>query len=407
MEMDMTRKSFAAAGRALAVVLVFLLSVVRARAGEKVILRFNETHGAQPYSGLTSDGVGNLYGTTFGGGKNNCGTAFELSPAGSGAWTETVLYSFQGCLSAGLVPYGTMLFDKQGNLYGAEDGEFGSPGAIFELSKGTDGIWSGKVIYQFARGEGSPNGDLTWDSAGNLYGTADSSYYYGGEVFELSKQPGGSWKETVVYTFPSPGRVAAPTAGVIFDSKGNLYGPAHLNGTHGYTGVVYELSPQANGPWTLTVIYDSRESSYPDSRLVFDSSGNLYGTATDSNHGQVFELSPAAGATWTEKAIYHFVSGNDASQPQAPLIMDSGGNLYGTSTLGGRGCNQNSCGVVYKLSPQSDGTWKENTLHEFESATDGSQPLAGLFLDESGNLFGTTFYGGSRYGYGTVFEITP
>ena len=404
----MTRKPLAA-GRALAVGLVFLLNVVGARAGENVILRFNETHGAQPYSGLTSDGVGNLYGTTSVGGKTNCGTAFELSPAGTvDTWTETVLYSFQGCLSPGPVPYGTMLFDKQGNLYGAENGEFGSAGAIFELSKGPDGTWSEKVIYQFATSEGSPNGDLTWDSAGNLYGTAAYPYGTNGEVFELSPQPGGgSWRKTVLYTFPSPEGVAYPDAGVVFDGKGNLYGPAFFSGHGSFEGAVYELSPQANGPWALTVIYVSNESSNPDSRLVFDSNGNLYGTATDSNYGQVFELSPATGGTWNETAIYHFASGRDGSEPRAPLIMDSGGNLYGTSALGGRGCNQNSCGVVYKLSPQSDGTWKETVLHQFESAEDGSQPQEGLLLDASGNLFGTTSYGGSRYGYGTVYEITP
>ena len=405
----MTRKSVAAAGKALAVGLVFLLNVVGARAGEKVILRFNETHGAQPYSGLTSDGLGNLYGTTSAGGKNNCGTAFELSPASSaGTWTETVLYSFQGCQAPGPVPYGTMLFDKQGNLYGAENGRFGSAGAIFELSKGPDGTWSEKVICQFAISEGSPNGELTWDSAGNLYGTAASPFSSGGEVFELIPQPGGgSWKETVLYTFPSPGGVSYPNAGVVFDGKGNLYGPAFFSANDSFEGAVYELSPQANGPWALTMIYVSNESSNPDSRLVFDSNGNLYGTATDSNYGQVFELSPATGGTWSETAIHHFASGSDGSEPRTPLIIDGDGRLYGTTVIGGKGCNQSSCGVVYRLSPQGGGIWKETILHQFESAEDGSQPQEGLLLDASGNLFGTTSYGGSRYGYGTVYEITP
>jgi len=149
-------------------------------------------------------------------------------------------------------------------------------------------------------------------------------------------------------------------------------------------------------------------AEYPDSRLTFDASGNLYGTAQLSKYGSVFELSPTSSGAWTETTIHTFTAGKDGANPAgANLVFDASGNLWGTTPSGGKGCNHNLCGVVYKLSPQSGGTWTETIVHPFESASDGSEPGAGLFLDSSGNLYGTTYHGGSRYGYGTVYEITP
>jgi len=398
--------SYASVGRALAVALAVLFSAMIAQAGERVILQFNPTQGYGSLSGLTSDSAGNLYGATSLGGSPStyCGTAFELSPGSAGKWTETVLFEFQTCTYPGLSPIGAMVFDKQGNLYGVNLVGFNGGGEIFQLSKGTTGAWSYSVVHTFSTVEGSPNGDLTWDSAGNLYGT--TSFYqttFDGEAFELSPQPDGSWKETVLYTFPAPNGVGQPSAGVIFDSKGNLYGPASL-GVGGSTGgVIYELSPQANGPWTLTVLYNGGN---PTSRLTFDSTGNLYGTSNQIN-GDVFELSQTSAGKWTETIVHSFASGSDGSYPVGPLVIDGSGSLYGTTTYGGVGCSQSLCGVVYKLTPQGSGMWKETIVHPFESAGDGSQPQQGLFLDSAGNLFGTTYVGGSRYGYGAVYEITP
>lgn len=388
--------------------LAFFFNVSGAQAGENVILQFNHTEGSAPISGLTSDGAGNLYGTTTAGGKGNCGTVFELSPGSAGKWTETVLYSFRGCRSVSQVPYGTLAIDKEGNLYGTQIQYFNS-GQIFELMKGANGTWSYSIIHNFGT-EGTPLGDLTWDASGNLYGaTAFNSTSFNGEVFELSPQPNGNWNETVLYTFPAPNGVGFPVGGVIFDSKGNLYGAAG-NGSNGGFGAAYELSPQASGPWALTVLhnFDGSDGSELNSRLVFDSSGNLYGTATDPfPNGEVFELIQSSGGKWKEETIYTFASGSDGSAPQGTLVFDASGNLYGTTARGGLGCNGSLCGVVYRLSPQSGGGWKETILHTFESADDGSAPGEGLLVDNAGHLFGTTIYGGGRFGYGTVFEITP
>jgi uncharacterized repeat protein (TIGR03803 family) len=412
----MTNKSFAPPAStaaqvfAIALALLFSFSAAVAQAGETVIHRFNKTQGSGPLSGLTSDSAGNLYGTTYSGGAANCGTVFELSPSSGGTWTEAVLYSFTGCTQVTQTPRGTLAIDKTGNLFGVLQGYFTS-GLIFELLKGANGTWSYTVVHNFGSNEGDPNVDLTWDSAGNLYGTTSlDSTGFDGEAFELSSQPGGSWKETVLYSFNYSNAVSGPNAGVIFDSKGNLYGP-YFGGSAGFGGV-YELSPQANGTWMLTVVYNftSATGGGPYSKLTFDTSGNLYGTANQAGPlfvGEVFKLTPTPNGQWTETTIHTFNSGNDGAYPQGTLVFDASGNLYGTTLDGGLGCNQSLCGTVFKLTPRSNGTWKETILHQFESAEDGSEPQAGLLLDSSGNLYGTTSVGGGRYGYGTVFEITP
>lgn len=412
----MITKSFmllaSAPGRVFVVAFALLFNVAGARAGEKVILAFDITQGYESGSGLTIDSAGNLYGTTPSGGANNCGNAFELSPSSSGKWTETIIYSFKGCQFPAPSPSGTMVLDKAGNLYGAAQGDFGSSGVIFELAKGANGSWSYSLVHNFTTSEGAPNGDLTWDSDGNLYGTTSfDSTTFQGVAFKLSPQPDSSWKETILYTFPAPNGVGFPAAGVVFDNAGNLYGPAFfgVGGSGGY-GAIYGLSPQTSGPWKLTVIRNFTETSgaqFPSSRLIFDSSGNLYGASSQANFGQIFELSPNSGSMWKLTIIHAFTSGSDGRYPVGALVFDPSGNLYGATTYGGSGCNRFLCGTVYKLTPQNEGPWQETILHPFESAGDGSEPLQGPVLDSFGNLYGTTYFGGSRYGYGTVYEITP
>lgn len=392
------------AGRALILGACLYFSSSLAQASEKVILRFNQTLGSSPLSGLTSDSAGNLYGTTGGGGEAGCGTLFELSPNSSGNWTETVLYSFQGCNNFTQTPRGTLLIDKHGNFYGVQQGYFTS-GQIFEVSKSGSGKWNYKIIHSFGTNEGEPNPDLTWDNAGNIYGTTQlDSTGFDGEAFELSPQSGGTWKETIIYSFYYGG-VGFPVGGPTFDDKGNLYGAAYY-GPNGTFGSAYELSPQTGGSWKLTVL-SSGAFSEPGSKLTFDSQGNLFGTAGSGDYGEIFELTPGANGKWTETQVHAFSSGKDGSYPQGTLVLDSAGNLYGATVFGGLGCNGSYCGVVYKLSPQAGGQWKETILHQFESAEDGSEPEAGVFLDSSGNIFGTTATGGTRYGFGTVYEITP
>jgi uncharacterized repeat protein (TIGR03803 family) len=398
------------AARVLAAGMILLCNVIGAQAGERVILRFNKTEGSHPSSALISDAAGNLYGTTTAGGEKDCGTVFELSPSSGGQWTEKVLYSFRGCTQVTLTPRGSMAIDPKGNLFGVQVG-YSNSGQIFELKKGTNGAWSYSVIYVFGSNgssEGSPNTDLVWDSVGNLYGTTASEFgTINGEVFELSPQPSGIWKENVLYTFPAPNGVGYPVAGVTFDNKGNLYGGAFY-GSNGAFGAVYELSPQANGKWNLSTLYNFTPAtgSELNSQLIFDASGNLYGTTRQLNTGVVFQLSPTSSGTWKEKTIYTFRSGGDGNWPLG-LVVDSNGNLYGSTSSGGRGCNGFLCGVVYRLRLSKSNSWNEAILHNFESAEDGSGPGAGLLLDNAGHLYGTTYYGGGRYGYGTVFEVTP
>jgi uncharacterized repeat protein (TIGR03803 family) len=413
---DKSFARFASTARRLCIALAIFLSAVSAQAGERVIFQFNENQGFNPNTGLISDSAGNFYGAANGG-IGNCSNLYELSPGSNGTYTEAIVYTFQNCNRTGLYPIGALSIDKNGNLYGAEYGFSAADGSglVYELTKQTNGTFTYSVLHNFGGNEGGPFGDFAWDSVGNIYGaTSHDSTTFNGEVFELSPQPNGTWKETVLYRFPAPNGVGSPAGSVVLDSQGNLYGATHDGlGGSGYTsrGAVYELVPQSSGPWKLILLYNfplGTGTESPNSRLTFDTSGNLYGTTQARNYGAVFQLSPNPGGVWIETAIHTFTAGKDGANPAgAILVFDASGNLWGTTPSGGKGCNHNLCGVVYKLSPQSGGTWIETIVHPFESASDGSEPDAGLFLDSSGNLYGTTYHGGSRYGYGTVYEITP
>lgn len=390
----------------LAAIFAVVFWAASAHASEKNLFVFSLLQGVHPEATLVADSNGNFFGTTTSGGKNNCGTLFELSLA-AGKWTETVLYSCQQ--PQGPMPTGPLTFDKMGNLYGVAQASRSE--AIAEFSRAGNGTWSESIIHQFKATEGLPNPELAWDNAGNLYGTTQvDSTGYNGEVFELSPQANGTWNETILYKFPAPDGAGIPTAGVVIDSKGNLYGPTY-NGMGGEStyGAIYELSPQTNGTWKFTLIYNFTlsDGGGPYSRLVFDSNGNLYGASAQANtYGEVFELLPNSNGSWNEKTLYTFTSGSDGYYPVGAPVFDASGNLYGATIWGGAGCGQNICGVVYKLSPTA-GSWKETILHAFVSANDGSEPNAGVILDSSGNIHGTTYFGGSRFGYGTVYEITP
>ncbi len=201
----MKRRWFGAMLRqVLSLVLGLAFNAATAQAGENVILRFDQTRGANPSSALVEDAAGNLYGTTTLGGAANCGIVFELSPGPDGKWTETILFSFPSCtFPPGLAVGGTLVFDKQGNLYVVATNSdcCQIPGGfVFRLSKGANGMWSGAVIYRFTADDGYPYSDLTTDSAGNLYGTTYlSSSTSNGKVFKLSPQPGGKWQETILF----------------------------------------------------------------------------------------------------------------------------------------------------------------------------------------------------------------
>ncbi|MBV8888482.1 MAG: VCBS repeat-containing protein [Alphaproteobacteria bacterium] len=365
--------------------------------------------GYRPNGALVMDAAGNLYGTTFSGGiqntsnlcgVNRCGVVFELTPNGTG-WTETVLYRF--C--------------SQTNC---ADGQRPNPGSL--------------VI----------------DGAGNLYGTTG----YGGTgvscgngcgvVFELSpNRQRTAWTETVLYSFCPQSKCADgafPNGGLLVDATGNLYGTTTEGGgtacpsNSAGCGVVFELSPnQQQTAWTETVLYRFCQKSkctdggLPNTGLIMDGSGNLYGTTNTGGAntvanvcsygcGAAFELTPNQARTaWSEAVLYSFCSQancSDGALPSAGLVIDASGYLYGTTYGGGY---QNfctgiiGCGVVFELVPGQQAEWTEMVLYDFCAQTnclDGFQPFAGLLIDRTGNLYGTAQNGGA-YTFGTAFELAP
>jgi uncharacterized repeat protein (TIGR03803 family) len=412
---------------------VFLTAPLATAQTERVLHSFgsNAKAGLGPASNLIFDSRGNLYGTTITGGTYNVGTVFELSPEPGGNWTETLLHSFATGGHDGQAPYAGIVFDSAGNLYGTTTaGGIGSGGIVFELLRPVPPSthWSEKVLHNFLpyndRDGSYPGGALLFDSAGNLYGTTqaggDSA---AGTVFELSPSVSGSWTEALIYSF-SPnakglGDGKSPDCGLIFDSAGNLYGTTRGGGSLG-NGTVFELTPSGGGAWTETVLYSfasgATDGAYPLGGLIFDSSGNLYGTASQGGPqggGTVYKLTPSSYGGWTETVLYFFYPvfpSTDGNYPIGNVVFDSSGNLYGTTAEGGIGyCFGLGpvCGIVYKLTPAA-GPWTETVLHYFnDNGSDGYYPFAGLVPGSGGNLYGATELGGTagRGGGGTVFVI--
>lgn len=380
--------------------------------------------GSEPTAALILDQAGNLYGTAEAGGSHQLGTVFKLTPGADGKWTETVLFNFTGA-ETGSTPAAALIFDQAGNLYGTTyNGGLKNGGTAFELSPGADGKWTETLLHTFAGGKdgANPSASLIFDGAGNLYGTTfhgGSSTCSGGcgTVFELSPTSGRAWKESVLYRFcPEKGCSdgSTPYSAVIFDSAGNLYGTTGYGGNVKCgagmgCGVVYELTPNSSASWTESVLYsfcakdDCRDGAYPLDSLIFDEAGNLYGTAEQGGTvggGTVFELSPGSNGSWTEKVLHSF-NGTDGDAPYAGLIFDKAGNLYGTTFEGGSGGG----GVVYALTPNSNGGWDDVNLHNFYD-NPGAIVWSGVVLDSAGNLYGTT-YGDSNSTFGSVYEVTP
>ncbi|HEX4113822.1 MAG TPA: choice-of-anchor tandem repeat GloVer-containing protein [Stellaceae bacterium] len=363
--------------------------------------------GAVPSGDLIVDKAGNLYGTTAQGGAHDNGAVFKLAPDG----TETVLYSFQAENRDGARPYGRLLMDKAGNLYGTTfygSGNACGCGAVFKLA--LDGTET--LLYGFAGGSDGfgPAAGVIADRAGNLYGTTseggdldgDSACFPNGcgTVFELA--PDGT--KTTLYEFAGPltgsGDGSTPDAGVIADASGNLYGTTFAGGAS-YGGAVFKLAP--DGTETVLHSFAGEDGLLPYAGLIADAAGNLYGTTTqggvDHDDGAVFMLAPDG----TETVLHSFVGGKtDGAYPYGSLVADRSGNLYGTTYGGGgSGCQPGyGCGTVFKLAP--DGT--ETLLHSFREASDGAGPSAGLLADKRGNLYGVTSSGG-EHGCGTVFEV--
>jgi uncharacterized repeat protein (TIGR03803 family) len=337
--------------------------------------------------------------------------ALSLGVSSAKSSTTEVLYSFAG-EDDGEYTDTDVAIDAAGNLYGTSvlGGEFGG-GTVWQLSLAGDS-WVHTVLYSFTGGAdgGEPYKGVTLDAAGNLYGTAvtgGSGSCEGGcgVAYKLTKS-GATWTQTVIHAFSGGADGSGPGSRVALDNRGNVYGMTPTGGTNGL-GVVYQLRPKSNGSWVLRVIYTftggSDGSSGSAGKLVFRG-GHIYGAATTgglNGSGTVFELIPARTGEWSFKTLYSFLGAPDGSFPYGGLLFDAAGNLYGTTYYGG----SNGLGAVYKLTPTEVGEWSETLLYSFKSGSDGNSSISNLVSDALGNLYGTTSEGG--LGSGTIFKLTP
>src|ERR1700722_11441968 len=383
-------------------VLVLMMPMVTASASaewkEKVLYSFQGgSDGQTPAGGVVFDKAGNLYGVTNEGGSTcpspGCGTVFQLAPPTQkgGDWIETILYGFIG--TEGSIPVGGAIIDGNGNLYGTTAyggsgtcllfGDNVGCGTVYELSSPTQkgGQWTYTVLYNFQGGKDGlfPWGNLVFDKYGNLYGatqfgggkgTTCNQYFDGncGTVFELSppKQKGGAWKERILYGFAGVadgkqiGDGANPNGGLILDSARRIYGTTYFGGN--------------NQP------------------------GICAGGAGGTGCGTVFELIPPAekGGTWKEKLIYLFQGGKDASTPGGGVTFGIDGGLFGTTVFG----PQDGWGPIFEVTKSSgkSGAWQERILYRFTNGQDGNTPQAGLISDVRGNLYGTARDGNPTWG---------
>jgi uncharacterized repeat protein (TIGR03803 family) len=267
-----------------------------------------------------------------------------------------------------------------------------------------------QILYKFTGGnDGSlPTASLVWDGVGNLYGTTyEGGAFKCGVVFKLMPTPEGSWKESVLYTFTGGTDGSWPVAELTFDPAGNLYGTTAGGGDFGL-GTVFELVPNPDGSWTESVLHSfgaGSDGSGPFAGLSVDANGKLYGTTKVGGAfgaGTVFEIAPQPDGSWTESLIYSFTFKKDGGLPESRVILDASGNLYGfTLYQGGHGN-----GAVYRLTRNMDGSWTESTLYSFKGGRDGAGPFGAPTIDKSGNIYGTTEEGG-YYGHGTVFMLKP
>lgn len=303
--------------------------------------------GASPAASVVMDSAGNLYGTTRLGGPANVGTVFELSPSGS-SWTEKVLYAFTNGPDGGSPQAALTL--RGGALYGSTPGggAFGN-GNIFEL-KQVNGTWQERVLYNFAGG--SNDGAYAYcqpvfDKSGNLYGTtASGGPNQAGTVFKL--QPTGkTWTETVLHFFTGNSDGSNVDDGVVMDAAGNLYGLTLSGGTYS-SGTAYEMI-NSNGTWTEQVLYSftgGLDGGFPSAGVIIDKNGNLFGTAFNgggSGFGTVFELTNAGG-TWSYTVLYTFTGDNDGALPLSNMLL-AGKHLLGTTVEGGTA----QLGVVFEV----------------------------------------------------------
>jgi uncharacterized repeat protein (TIGR03803 family) len=428
------------------ITLLFACLAIPAFAAEnpKTDILYNFTgspDGSAPVGDLIADSQGNLYGATGWGGDGNincsgltgCGVVFELIAPSSrdGQWTEKILHTFTA--GADGAQSGPLVMDSHGNLYATSPagGDLTNPlctnqpgtlvgcGIVYELSK-QNGTWAQTVLHTFEGPDGAePSSGLVFDTQGNLYGSTQiGGANSGGAIFEMSPNGDGTWTESVIYSFDNPSGVGifTPEGNLIFDLRGNLYGTAIGASSigDGTYGVIYELQA---GTWQETTIYSFCCDSEPNGSapgLAIDEADNLYGTTPGGGAvnsrcpdgcGTIFELSPANGL-WSYSTLFEFHDGQGASYyPEAPPLLDSTGNLYGTAGGGG------GCGSVWRLTGAT-GAWAERDFQASHNPPNPCEPNGTPTLGKFGGFYSTSAAGGPKnkkclYGCGTVFAIYP
>jgi uncharacterized repeat protein (TIGR03803 family) len=357
---------------------------------------------------------GNLYGTTaFGGGVGYLGTLFELSPNGAGGWNETFWHSFNNSVTDAGEPLAGLISDPSGNLYGTsyQGGTYGQ-GTVFKFTP----AGAEQILYNFGNGNldgAKPFGGLVFDASGNLYGTTEyGGYSARGTVYELTPQADGTWTEKILYTFhQTTDGPNSPGFSLAIDGSGNLYGVTTLGGPNGGYGTVFELSPQPGGGWTARTLHifhnDGVDGYLPNSNVSMDASGNLYGTTNyggSGGGGVVYQLMRKSNGAWGERIVHNFPKiGKSNGAYASGVIVGPSGNLYGTAIEGG----PYGAGIAFELVARPGGGWAEKILHSFiNDGHDAANPDGAMIFDASGNLYGTAT-GGGTYNRGAVFEIKP
>jgi uncharacterized repeat protein (TIGR03803 family) len=330
------------------------------------------------------------------------GLAAIVAPLVQGQ-TFSVVHSFTGGSDGGASLAGFTI-DADGNLYGtASYGGTTEYGVVFKVSNTGEET----VLHDFVGGTdgANPDGRLLRDSAGNLYGTTFAGGAFGaGTVFKLTAQG----KETVLYSFTGKTDGAKPYAGLIMDAVGNLYGTATAGGSNG-TGTVFELTipVKKGGRWREKVLHSfhaGTDGATPIAGVTFDATGNVYGTTSAGGiygFGTIFKLSPSQSG-WRESILHNFQNATDGAVPYAGLVFDQAGNLYGAAAEGGTGSDVG--GTIFKLTPAGHG-WTFGVLYSLPG-WDISGTFRDVLFDASGNLYATTHCDGA-YESGTVYKLTP
>jgi len=401
--------------------------------------------GETPLAGLLRDPSGTFYGVAIDGGPERKGSVYAMVPSRGQKLKFMQLYAFcpGGDCTTGRYPTTKPIVDAAGNVYGTTNGYSDDTGTVYELIPNRGKTkWKIKVLYHFCpggTGSGCPDGafpssaltyagkasGLPYDGTSPLFGTASWGGHGQGTVFELVPDGHGGWTQSVVYSFcaaiPCPDG-AVPLGDLTLDADGNIFGTTEEGGSAISGGTVFELTGAARGrAVSETVLYNfcsqpnCADGQLPAAGVTFDGAGNLFGVvqAGGANFGgAVYKLVPA-GTSSSYQLLYSFcVTGkrcDDGAVPTGQLTIDASGNLYGTTVFGG---GKKKGGTVYELVAGGGGSYQLSTLYVFCSAKkckDGYSPDGGVTMDAMGNLFGVTEKSPTDPlgDGGTVFEFTP